>query len=95
MRIVVLMGVAALLSACAMGPDYSRPDIPVTDSFRMAGEEKDLPSLADMPWWELYRDEALQKLIRISLEENKDLERAVATVEEFEEYLFDEGRMER
>lgn len=38
MRIVVLMGVAALLSACAMGPDYSRPDIPVTDSFRMAGE---------------------------------------------------------
>lgn len=88
MRIVVLMGVAALLSACAMGPDYSRPDIPVTDSFRMAGEEKDLPSLADMPWWELYRDEALQKLIRISLEENKDLERAVATVEEFEARLF-------
>jgi multidrug efflux system outer membrane protein len=41
-----------------------------------------------MPWWELYQDEELQKLIRISLDENKDLERAVATVEEFEARLF-------
>jgi multidrug efflux system outer membrane protein len=41
-----------------------------------------------MPWWELYQDEALQNLIRIALEENKDLERAVATIEEFEARLF-------
>ena len=67
-----------LLLACAMGPDYSRPDIPTSDSFRMAEEPKDLPSLANMPWWELYRDEELQHLIRIALEENKDLKRAVA-----------------
>ena len=33
-----------------------------------------------MPWWELYQDEELQNLIRIALEENKDLKRAVASM---------------
>lgn len=83
MRSLVLAIFSMLLLACAMGPDYSRPDIPTADSFRMAEEQKDLPSLANTPWWELYRDEELQRLIRVALEENKDLKRAVATVDEF------------
>jgi outer membrane protein, multidrug efflux system len=83
MRSLALAALSVLLISCAMGPDYSRPDIPTSDSFRMTGEEKDLPSLANSPWWELYHDEELQKLIRIALEENKDLKRAVATVDEF------------
>ena len=87
MRILAMIGLSWTLFACAVGPDYSRPNIPTGDSFRMA-KAADLPSLADMPWWELYRDEELQKLIRIALEENKDLERAVATIEEFEARLF-------
>jgi multidrug efflux system outer membrane protein len=78
-----LIALSMLLVSCALGPDYSRPDIPTSDSFRMAEEQKDLPSLANARWWELYHDEGLQKLIRIALEENKDLKRAVATVDEF------------
>lgn len=88
MRIFALAAVLGPLLSCAMGPDYSRPDIPANDSFRMAEEAADLPSLANMSWWELYQDEELQKLIRIALEENKDLEHAVATIEEFEARLF-------
>jgi multidrug efflux system outer membrane protein len=84
MRTVALFALSLLLISCAMGPDYSRPDIPVSDTFRMDEEAKDLPSLANTPWWELYKDEELQRLIRIALEENKDLKRAVATVEEYE-----------
>jgi outer membrane protein, multidrug efflux system len=83
MRGLALAALSVLVISCAMGPDYSRPNIETSDSFRMAAEEKDLPSLANVPWWELYRDEELQKLIRIALEENKDLKRSVATVEEF------------
>jgi len=83
MRSVALLVLLMLLTSCAMGPDYSRPDIPTSDSYRTAGEEKDLQSLANVPWWELYKDEELQKLIRIALEENKDLKRTVATVDEF------------
>jgi multidrug efflux system outer membrane protein len=50
----------------------------------MATAAPDAPSLANLPWWELLKDEELQKLVRIALEENKDLQRAAATVEEFQ-----------
>lgn len=87
MRSLVLAVFSLLLLACAMGPDYSRPDISTSESFRMAEEPKDLPSLANMPWWELYRDEELQRLIRIALDENKDLKQTVASIEEFQARL--------
>jgi len=45
-------------------------------------------SIANMPWWELLRDQELQKLIRVAIDENKDLKRAVATIEEFQARLF-------
>ena len=73
------------LAACAMGPDYVRPKVPAPQSFRMA--EKEGESIANLPWWELLRDEELQRLVRISLEENKDLQLAIATVEEFQARL--------
>ena len=80
---VLLSGLLSVLPSCKVGPDYARPDIPVSDSFRMAEAQKDVQSLANVPWWELYRDEDLQRLIRIALDENKDLKRAVASVNEF------------
>jgi multidrug efflux system outer membrane protein len=54
----------------------------------MAEELKALPSLANMPWWELYQDEELQRLIRIAFEENKDLKRAIASIDEFQAHLY-------
>jgi len=79
----LMLGLLFVLVSCKVGPDYARPDIPLSDSFRMAEEHKDPQSLANVPWWKLYRDEALQKLISTALEENKDLKRAMATVDEF------------
>ena len=80
---ILLLGLLFVPASCKVGPDYARPDIPVAASFRMAEDQKDLQSLANVPWWELYRDEELQRLIRTALDENKDLKRAVATVDEF------------
>ncbi len=88
MRILAASVLPILLISCALGPDYSRPDIPTSESFRMAGEARELKSLANIPWWELYQDVELQKLIRIALEENKDLRRAVASIDEFQARLF-------
>ncbi len=88
MRILALMGIVGLVAACAVGPDYSRPDVPTMNAFRMDEQKPDLPALANLPWWELYQDQELQKLIRVALEENKDLERIVATVDEFAANLF-------
>lgn len=83
MRMVLTIGFSLLVLSCAVGPDYQRPQTDVEDRFRVAEGQSDLPSLANLPWWELLRDEQLQQLIRTALADNKDLQRAVATVEEF------------
>jgi multidrug efflux system outer membrane protein len=44
-------------------------------------------SIANLPWWDILKDQDLQKLVRISLDENKDLMAAVASVEEFQARL--------
>ena len=74
-----------LLGACKMGPDYVRPATPSEDAWRMTPATAE--SLANLPWWELLKDQELQKLIRISLEENQDLRVAVASVEQFRAQL--------
>src|SRR5262245_59191327 len=66
------LGVAA---ACAVGPDYERPELSVSSSYRDWPEQMD--AIADLPWWEVFRDDALAQLIREALENNRDL--AVAT----------------
>src|SRR5437773_44654 len=82
----VMLLLAILLTACAMGPDYTRPTVSAPESFRMAGKEGE--SIANLPWWELLRDDELQKLVRIALNENKDLKQAVASVEEYQARLY-------
>ena len=88
MRRFAVPVLSVLLVSCAVGPDYERPATTTPETFRMAEMGPEATSIANLPWWELLRDEELQKLIRISLEENKDLQRAVATVEEFQARLF-------
>ncbi|BFU92778.1 MAG: RND efflux system, outer membrane factor lipoprotein [Nitrospira sp.] len=83
MRTLLAIGLACFLLSCAMGPNYSRPGFDIDDRFRMAEGRSDLPSLANLPWWDLLRDEQLQQLIRTALEDNWDLQRAVATIDEF------------
>lgn len=69
-----------LASGCAVGPKYRRPALPTTDSFRDAAA--DPASVADLPWFELFRDEALGRLVRESLAANRDLGLAAARVEQ-------------
>ncbi|MCC2643204.1 MAG: ttgC [Nitrospira sp.] len=88
MRRLGLVLSLALLAACAVGPDFTKPDATTPDGFRMAEPGGDAESIANTPWWELLKDQELQKLIQTALEENKDLKRAVASVEEFQSRLF-------
>ena len=67
---VVFAGVAFLHTACMMGPDYTRPDIPKADSWRLTAATAE--SMANLPWWELLKDQALQQLVRTALQENLD-----------------------
>lgn len=84
MRPYAIIVVSTLLMSCAMGPDYERPTPDKDDRYRMAEAGVDAPSMANLQWWELLKDEQLQNLVHIALTENKNLLRAVATVEEFQ-----------
>jgi len=68
-----------------MGPDYTKPDVETSETFRMSDMEGE--SIANLPWWELLQDGELQRLIERALIENKDLKVAVASVEEFQARL--------
>jgi outer membrane protein, multidrug efflux system len=88
MRTLLAIGCSCLLLSCALGPDYERPKEEMADRFRMSEGSTDASTLANLPWWDLLRDEQLQALIKIALVENKDLQQAVATVEEFQARAF-------
>lgn len=88
MRRMAVVFVSTLLAACAVGPDFTKPDATTPNGFRMAELGDNAASIANTPWWELLKDQELQKLIHTALEENKDLRRAVASVEEFQARLF-------
>ena len=75
---------AGLLSSCTVGPKYMRPSVGVPQNFR-APEPLPPPqaaSLADLKWFEVFKDEKLQELIRTALAQNYDLRDAVARVAE-------------
>jgi multidrug efflux system outer membrane protein len=79
-----IAGSLLLLSGCALGPNYARPKVDVPGNFR-APEPLPAPqaaSLADLKWFEIFKDEKLQELTRTALVENYDLRDAVARVEQ-------------
>src|SRR6186713_860808 len=83
---LLILGVfVVLLSACMMGPDYIRPDTTKADSWRVTPATAE--SIANLPWWELLKDQALQQLVRTALEENLDLQIATANIEQFKAHL--------
>ena len=70
-----------LFAGCAVGPDYKRPPVNEPPHFRGDAGVK-TNSFGDMPWWELFRDDALQGLIRTALTNNYDIRIAVTRMEQ-------------
>jgi len=71
------------LTACSVGPNYHRPAVQIPQNFRAP---EPLPatqarSLADLKWFEVFKDEQLRGLISTALERNYDLSSAVVNVE--------------
>jgi outer membrane protein, multidrug efflux system len=74
--------VVFLLAGCTVGPNYLRPSVQIPDNHRDVAGPPAAESLADLPWWELFRDPVLAELIREALRNNYDLRTAAARVEE-------------
>src|SRR5262245_4367524 len=75
---------AALSSGCfaAVGPNYSRPQLPTPPQYRFVQGTAQAQTLADSPWFEVFDDSTLQALIREAIANNLDLKIAAARVEE-------------
>ena len=80
---LVAVVASALLASCTVGPNYQRPAVPAPVNFRApeATATADPTSLGDLKWFEVFKDEKLQELVRTALEQNYDLRDAVARID--------------
>jgi multidrug efflux system outer membrane protein len=87
MRSSIYIGtaIAALtLAGCTVGPNYKRPQIATPETFRAPDPlpQSQGASLADLKWFEVFRDPQLDDLIKVALVQNYDLRDAVARVDQ-------------
>jgi outer membrane protein, multidrug efflux system len=70
-----------MLTACAVGPDYKRPQMPAPAQYRFVDGQAEAQSMADLPWWQVFGDPTLQVLVREAVTNNLDVRVALARVE--------------
>jgi outer membrane protein, multidrug efflux system len=72
---------AMAAAGCTVGPNYERPKLEPPAQYR--GVEAAQPAaetVADLPWWKVFEDPALQGLVREGIANNLDLRAASARV---------------
>ncbi|MDE6532188.1 MAG: TolC family protein [Muribaculaceae bacterium] len=74
-----------LMSSCSGTKDLSRARVEMPASY-MSGDtvpqSADSLTLADVKWWEFYSDTTLTKILRTALDNNRDILKAAAKVEQ-------------
>ncbi len=98
---IAAMAVLVVLSGCAAGPDFKRPDAPVAQGYTPGtGSDQPPPASvemaaqpvfnqqADIPadWWTLFQSPALNALIERALQHSPDIESARAALSQAQEY---------
>lgn len=81
----VVLAVASALSACAVGPNYKRPETPVTQQFNAATADATTYKTTKDPqaeFWQQFNDDTLNQLVSDSLTANHDLRIALARLVE-------------
>jgi outer membrane protein, multidrug efflux system len=89
-RFLILMSVA-LLSACAVGPDYRQPADPAV-AYGEASAAGVRTEPFEAAWWEQFGDPTLDSLVERALESDLDLQIALARVREARAFLGAEKR---
>ncbi|OPG72166.1 RND transporter [Pseudomonas ogarae] len=83
LRPAVLLVSASLIAGCAVGPDYQRPDVPLSNRYMGQPSAEQRPGatqvgLAD--WWRGFGDPLLADFVAKALKQNLDLAQASARV---------------
>lgn len=75
------------LGGCAVGPDYQRPAVELPSEFAEAATLETADAAITARWWTLYNDPVLDRLVATALQNNRDVQRAIAQIEEAEAVL--------
>lgn len=78
----VLLGSVLLFTGCPVGPNYVRPDSTPPPDYYGQVQPSEAESLADLPWWQVFADPVLQRLVTEAVQSNYDLRVAIARVEQ-------------
>jgi NodT family efflux transporter outer membrane factor (OMF) lipoprotein len=78
-RLSLVAGAAMLVAGCTAGRDYARPAVEMPSAHRFETVASPA-SLADLQWFELFRDDTLHGLVSTALERNFELRIAAARV---------------
>jgi multidrug efflux system outer membrane protein len=70
----------AATASCTLGKNYARPDVQTPSTYRGASGQPSAASLADLQWFELFRDDTLVGLVKTALQENFELRIAAQRV---------------
>ena len=80
--ILISLIVIVLISACAMGPNFTKPEPETPEVYSIqdsAGiDTTRIDSLINLNWWKLFEDSVLDTLVTIALLENKNVNIALA-----------------
>ncbi|HEY8184808.1 MAG TPA: efflux transporter outer membrane subunit [Pyrinomonadaceae bacterium] len=82
-RFIIAVLVVSLLAGNVAGQKkYERPPVKTPDTFRGAdaAAPSDQTSIGDLKWFEVFKDEELQRLVRTAMIQNYDLQAAVARI---------------
>ncbi|WP_164658465.1 efflux transporter outer membrane subunit [Tropicibacter sp. Alg240-R139] len=71
----------ALAAGCTVGEDFQKPAKDVPEQFLGAQTESSV-ARANVQWWQAYGDDKLNRLVQLGLEQNLDVRKAVARVEQ-------------
>ncbi|MDR3322586.1 MAG: efflux transporter outer membrane subunit [Zoogloeaceae bacterium] len=81
-RLALALSVSVFLSGCAVGPDFTRPDVPLPEQYETTGTTATSEAAPLNPeWWTLFGDAELNRLVALALENNQDLQAAIARME--------------
>jgi multidrug efflux system outer membrane protein len=83
-RRALVVTVPALLfgAGCLVGPNYERPLVVTPPNYRDQAPTRDPASIADLPWWQVFKDPELVAFIGEALQNNRDLRTTMAVVEQ-------------
>src|SRR3569623_1400859 len=82
---------ALALAGCAVGPDYIRPAVSLPAAYADCAATADAQQAVAADWWTLYNAATLTSLVTTALQDNSDLQLAIARIEEAQAVLDETG----